>query len=356
MSIHALDASASRSVHASANSLVLPEAGTSCERSLTASKLALGGAAFFASALAYKCILPAVGIATLAGSALAIHQYFCNWISSKFVNVPKMDIRERPSLTSPIASQALLGDKVEVEKTTWGLLQPSWSSIKTADGYRGWVLGSGLVGMQCLEPKSGRQFVQVTARSGGYLYSEKDTEFGPKLIAPYGSTLRLVDDADARWARVVIPDGTEFFIQKGDIAEEPPITNREELVNFARTFLGKHFAWGGKGDEFDSSGFVQMLYKAIGIDLPRDSKDQIQDPRFEKIREEDVRPGDLVFYGADRERIRGVGMCIGNGKFINATIVENKPWIKISDLSDDAWNGADPLRPYRTFRSLKAEF
>jgi gamma-D-glutamyl-L-lysine dipeptidyl-peptidase len=99
-----------------------------------------------------------------------------------------------------------------------------------------------------------------------------------------------------------------------------------------------------------------MLYSQIGVDLPRDSKQQINDHRFKAIEIDELDVGDLIFFGKSAEKIRHVGLYIGEGRFIHPTVLENKPWLRISRLTDFQWSGDEGATyPYRTARQLKVD-
>jgi len=90
--------------------------------------------------------------------------------------------------------------------------------------------------------------------------------------------------------------------------------NVSELISYAKQFLGVPYQWGGTTPNgFDCSGFVQYVYRSIGINLPRVSHDQ-QDVGT-RISPSQVQPGDLVFRGNPAYH---VGIYIGGGKFIHA--------------------------------------
>ncbi len=93
------------------------------------------------------------------------------------------------------------------------------------------------------------------------------------------------------------------------------------VVAEAQKYLGVPYLWGGtdptKG--LDCSGFTQLVYGNLGIDLPRVSAQQATAgqpvPSLAS-----ARPGDLVFfdYSKDRPGIDHVGIYLGNGKMVAA--------------------------------------
>jgi len=93
------------------------------------------------------------------------------------------------------------------------------------------------------------------------------------------------------------------------------------VVTEAQKYLGVPYLWGGtdpaKG--LDCSGFVQLVYGNLGIDLPRVSSQQATSgtPVASLA---SARPGDLVFFDHDKSRpgIDHVGIYLGGGKMIAA--------------------------------------
>lgn len=102
-----------------------------------------------------------------------------------------------------------------------------------------------------------------------------------------------------------------------------PSHRQKLLVKEANTWLGTPYKYGAqeKGIATDCSGFVMMVYQtALGVKIPRNSAKQAE--FCKKLKEEDVRTGDLVFFatGNDPERVTHVGMMIDDeGTFIHAS-------------------------------------
>ena len=98
-----------------------------------------------------------------------------------------------------------------------------------------------------------------------------------------------------------------------------PAGDAAKLIEKARSLIGTPYKWGGTSPlGLDCSGFTQLAYKSIGINLPRVSYQQAAGkPR---IALNQLKPGDLVFWdnssrnpGADH-----VEIYIGNGQVIGA--------------------------------------
>lgn len=105
---------------------------------------------------------------------------------------------------------------------------------------------------------------------------------------------------------------------------------REQIVDYALQFVGNPYVWGGTSltEGADCSGFVQSVYEAFGITIPRVSKEQ--SAYGEPIAVEDAKPGDLIFYAKDGE-IYHVVLYIGNGQVVHASSPQTG--IKVSDVA-----------------------
>lgn len=103
---------------------------------------------------------------------------------------------------------------------------------------------------------------------------------------------------------------------------------RQELIDYAQQFVGNPYVWGGTSltNGADCSGFVMSVYQHFGYDLPRTSREQAAGA--EAISEEEMQPGDLLFYGGSSS-INHVAIYIGDGQIVHAS--NARTGIKISD-------------------------
>jgi len=94
----------------------------------------------------------------------------------------------------------------------------------------------------------------------------------------------------------------------------------------AKAFLGKPYVWGATGPNcFDCSGFTQQVYKSVGINLPRVSRNQAKVGKL--VRFNELQKGDMVFFDTEhkfRGIVNHVGIYIGDGKFIHASSGNHK--------------------------------
>lgn len=100
----------------------------------------------------------------------------------------------------------------------------------------------------------------------------------------------------------------------------PPTAER--ILTEARSWLGTPYAYAkaDKGFGTDCSGLVMTVIEtATGVKIPRNSAKQAE--FCIPLSDEDVRPGDLVFFatGRDPEKVSHVGIMMEDGEFIHCS-------------------------------------
>ncbi len=93
-------------------------------------------------------------------------------------------------------------------------------------------------------------------------------------------------------------------------------------VEEARKYLGMPYVWGGDSPSdggMDCSGLVQHVYRTLGVDLPRVSRDQAQagQPVASMA---DAQPGDLLAWDNSSRNVGAdhIAIYVGGGKMIEA--------------------------------------
>jgi len=171
--------------------------------------------------------------------------------------------------------------------------------------------------------------------------TEPNTDCGIITTVSTGEELEFVEKLDG-WVKVAI-DSDEGYVS-ADYVEVKDVLPRAltmtearygvgvsdvrvDLVEYACQFVGNPYVWGGtsltKGA--DCSGFVLSVFKNYGYSLPHHSGSQAQ--YGTKISEDELLPGDLVFY-SNGSRINHVAIYIGGGQVVHAS--SPKTGIRIS--------------------------
>ena len=91
----------------------------------------------------------------------------------------------------------------------------------------------------------------------------------------------------------------------------------ERIKNIAYSLLGSPYVSGGASPSgFDCSGFVQDVYGSVGLKVSRSAGTQLYDGY--DVAYENIRVGDIIVWGYDREHITHTAIYVGNGLMIHA--------------------------------------
>jgi hypothetical protein len=123
------------------------------------------------------------------------------------------------------------------------------------------------------------------------------------------------------WASAAAAAGLTGTASASTFSSAGATASEGAVVAEAQKYLGVPYLWGGtdptKG--LDCSGFSQLVFGNLGIDLPRTSSQQATSGRAVASLAE-ARPGDLVFFdnSSSRAGVDHVGIYLGDGKMIAA--------------------------------------
>lgn len=112
-----------------------------------------------------------------------------------------------------------------------------------------------------------------------------------------------------------------------------------DMVLSAMNFLGVPYRRGGNSAEhgFDCSGFTRHIFEmSLGLVLPRRVDDQASAPGLIKVKREELKPGDLVFFNTLKRTFSHVGIYIGEGKFIHSPRTGGE--VRVEDMRYAYWS------------------
>jgi gamma-D-glutamyl-L-lysine dipeptidyl-peptidase len=147
---------------------------------------------------------------------------------------------------------------------------------------------------------------------------------------------------------IASPDAVFSKPQKVDLSSKPvdstpsrKISSSSDMgaiaARTAERFVGIPYRWGGDNvvEGMDCSGFVRAVYNLCGISIPRTSAEQFR--TGEKVARDELKDGDLVFFGSSPDNINHVGIYVGNGRFVHAP--KRGDEIKVSAIEDKYFSG-----------------
>jgi cell wall-associated NlpC family hydrolase len=122
------------------------------------------------------------------------------------------------------------------------------------------------------------------------------------------------------------------------VAVTPGTATGNDVVAAAKKYIGVPYVWGGTNPAtgMDCSGFVQRVFKDLGVDVPRVVSDQMKvGTPVASLAE--AKPGDLlVSFGGEH-----ISIYLGNGKAIDAPVPGQTIQIR------DAWEQQSNLTAIR---------
>ena len=329
---------------------------------------------------------------TKSTKKIIVNEY--NLVEKTAVAVSGLRLRKQPNVDSDIKTVLSKGTIVKrISKT-----DKKWIKVQV-DGKKGYVYGEYLSTILVKENKSNIKeklnkddIVEVVnveknwvtlKRDGVCCYVRRNTcdvkasnleHEGENKVSGFmeNNVTCLVNHVGKEVTLVGLTDGTEGYIQSSLIEANVTVTNieldqeliekekkkieeakaivtlntsaenvsqmRKELVDYALTFVGNPYVWGGTSltNGADCSGFTQQIFKKYGVTLNRCSYQQAENGT--EISFEQLRAGDLLFYfDEELQRIGHVAIYMGDGKIVHAKS-------KADGITTGSWNYRTPYK------------
>ena len=211
-------------------------------------------------------------------------------------------IRKEPSHRSEMTSQLLFGETAQVleEKEEWRKIKCSY------DGYEGWLTH------HLIEDITG-DVMNTTNRIVSTGILNPITLPNSLVNIPMGASLTGFDEETR-----LLWDGKHKY--HGTYRNTAQPTYQEDLLwNTLQPWMNAPYLWGGRTFMgVDCSGFVQTVYKVLGIALLRDAYQQAA----QGVPVPNVvvsQPGDVAFFENEEGKITHVGIVLQDDKIIHAS-------------------------------------
>jgi cell wall-associated NlpC family hydrolase len=254
------------------------------------------------------------------------------------VAVPVADLRRKPVEARPLSihdemqeSQVLFHEVLLVreERAGWlgvDALEQQKSTLHGWQGYPGWVRKKDVT-----ETEGPGKYDGVVKRPFAVVRALPSA--AGRMVFPLSLGTRLSLAGEAKGFIEVLMEGRQIgWVSKKDIAgaaEPLPVRDRAaDVVRTARLFLGAAYLWGGRSMPMpwsrgpvmgvDCSGLVNLVFRALRLELPRDAHDQWTTAT--PIAPQALSPGDLIFLSRPGEAgsVDHVMLSLGGERFIEA--------------------------------------
>lgn len=213
-------------------------------------------------------------------------------------------IRKSADETSEMVSQLLFG-----EEFTILAVEERWLQIESCDNYVGWIDRK----MASLSDDSAGVETSPYIVSSPVAVIQCDGTEGVQYLS-MGSMLTVYDD-ETEMFRVGHVSGR--LVSGAVIKLQWSCT--AQLLSTARHWLNVPYLWGGRTIMgVDCSGFVQIVFRVNGVELPRDARDQAQKGR--KLgKDEAIQPGDVAFFCNPAGDVIHVGILLACDRIIHSS-------------------------------------
>ena len=234
------------------------------------------------------------------------------------VNVSVTPLREKPQHSSQMVDQAIMGNTVKLLRYNDG-----WYLAQTHYDYVGWISKTGLHICDSVTKSNWENQINYTTKNlQGSIFS-LPYETSQPIADMVLNNVFVGEMENKNWVSLLLPDGRSGFAKKNKMGLIDKTNKKsikpDSILYQAYKMMGIPYLWGGnstKGN--DCSGFTQIIFKANGLQLPRDARQQALEGIKITPNEDwsNILEGDLLFFGRE-DRVTHVGISLGKKDFIH---------------------------------------
>jgi hypothetical protein len=230
------------------------------------------------------------------------------------------NLRAKPDDASELVSQTTLGTPLKVLD-----YKNKWFRVQTPDNYIGWMDAGGLQPFNANEMDDWKNSQRYLFDRISGVVLDKPRKKGNVVSDLVLGDLFEVENTKKRVLKMKFPDGRTGYVRKADCISFEDWSNSQpnvnSIANVAKQMMGFPYLWGGTSSKgVDCSGFTKLVFYTQGIIIARDASQQAKygEPvDFSNIN--NLKVGDLIFFGRSAQRVTHVGIYFGNGDFIHAS-------------------------------------
>ncbi|MDZ4666992.1 MAG: C40 family peptidase [bacterium] len=213
-------------------------------------------------------------------------------------------LRAGPSSTSELVTQLLFGESYEIIER-----HNDWVKITTtSENYIAWISQNQVSAWD----QSSENVLLL--RNFPFTIASNQINNTPLYLLPGSILHNLKFDVSASTFEI---NQNVYDISLG--LDDIRSLHFQEIGLYATLFLKSPYLWGGRSMwGIDCSGYTQLVYKAIGVQLPRDAYQQAECGQFVDFVNES-KLGDLAFFENESGKISHVGMILEPGEIIHSS-------------------------------------
>lgn len=199
----------------------------------------------------------------------------------KQIVTPTSPIKKLPNELYPLETEGLFGELFLIYKS-----KGSWSYGKLEnDGYLGWIKNKDL--------KKSQEVNHKISSLSSIVYKEKDIKTA-LFTVPFGSLINVIQE-EGIFVKILF-NKNYGYIFKNDTT----ILNKKinlKLNKVCEKFINTPYFWGGKTYMgIDCSALLQLSLSYLGLNIRRNTSEQIKEKRFKDISFDNIKSDDLIFW------------------------------------------------------------